>query len=90
VFQVYIYFAFSKIFLNFLEFCPKFLDNFKKHLKVNVSNDIITMTEYTPNHSANDIPGIVIDFLVEYGVQLLAFAGLIALVTLFVWAKNQV
>jgi len=47
------------------------------------------MTAYVPNHSASDIPGIVIDFLVEYGVQLLAFAGLIALVTLFVWARNQ-
>lgn len=46
-------------------------------------------TNYTPVHSAGDIPTIVIDFLVEYGVQILAFAGLIALVTLFVWAKNQ-
>lgn len=48
------------------------------------------MTAYTPNHSASDIPSIVIDFLVEYGVQLLAFAGLIALVTLGVWARNQI
>jgi len=48
------------------------------------------MTEYTPTHSSSDLAGIVIDFIVEYGVQLLAFAGLIALVTLFVWARNSV
>ena len=47
------------------------------------------MTSYTPAHTSSDLASIVIDFLVEYGVQLLAFAGLIALVTLFVWAKKQ-
>jgi hypothetical protein len=47
------------------------------------------MTNYTATHSSSDLAGIVIDFLVEYGVQLLAFAGLIALVTLYVWAKKQ-
>lgn len=47
------------------------------------------MTNYTATHTANDIPSVVIDFLVEYGVQLLAFAGLIALVGLFIWAKKQ-
>lgn len=47
------------------------------------------MTAYTPTHDSNDLASIVIDFLVEYGVQLLAFAGLIALVTLFVWARNS-
>jgi len=46
-------------------------------------------TNYTPTHSASDLPAVVIDFIVEYGVQILAFAGLIALVTLFVWVKNQ-
>jgi hypothetical protein len=46
-------------------------------------------TNYTPTHSSNDIASVVIDFIVEYGVQILAFAGLIALVTLFVWAKNS-
>jgi len=45
-------------------------------------------TNYTPAHSSSDLASIVIDFLVEYGVQLLAFAGLIALVTLFIWARN--
>jgi hypothetical protein len=47
------------------------------------------MTNYTPTHDSSDIPSVVIDFLVEYGVQLLAFAGLIALIMLFVWAKKQ-
>jgi hypothetical protein len=48
------------------------------------------MTAYTPTHDSGDLASIVIDFLVEYGIQILAFAGLIALVTLFVWAKRQV
>jgi len=43
---------------------------------------------YTATHSSSDIPAIVIDFIVEYGVQILAFAGLIALVTLYIWARN--
>lgn len=46
-------------------------------------------TNYTPVHSAGDVPSVVIDFLVEYGVQVLAFAGLIALVTLLIWARNS-
>ena len=46
-------------------------------------------TNYTPTHSSSDLPSVVIDFLVEYGVQLLAFAGLIALITLAVWVKGQ-
>lgn len=47
------------------------------------------MTNYTPAYSSGDIASVVIDFLVEYGVQILAFAGLIALITLFVWAKKS-
>lgn len=47
------------------------------------------MTAYTPTHDTSDVSAVVIDFIVEYGVQILAFAGLIALVTLFVWAKNS-
>lgn len=47
------------------------------------------LTEYTPTHSSADLVGIVIDFIVEFGVQLLAFAGLIALVVLYVWGKNS-
>jgi len=47
------------------------------------------MTEYVPTHDSGDLSSVVIDFIVEYGVQILAFAGLIALVTLGVWAKNN-
>lgn len=47
------------------------------------------MTDYTPTHDSGDLAGIVIDFLVEYGIQILAFAGLIALVTLYVWARKN-
>jgi hypothetical protein len=32
------------------------------------------MTNYTPEHSAGDLVGIVIDFLVEYGIQIVSFA----------------
>jgi hypothetical protein len=46
------------------------------------------MAGYTPNHSSNEIASVVIDFMVTFGVQILAFAGLIALVVLFVWAKQ--
>ena len=56
---------------------------------LNINHSLSHMTNYTATHSASDMPGVVIDFLVEYGIQLLAFAGLIALVTLFVWAKKQ-
>lgn len=48
------------------------------------------MTAYTPTHSSSDLASVVIDFIVEYGIQLLAFAGLIALITLYVWARKNV
>lgn len=44
---------------------------------------------YNASHTASDLPSIVIDFIVEYGVQLVAFAGLIALISLYVWVKNS-
>ena len=47
------------------------------------------MTAYTPVHSASDLSGIVIDFLVEYGIAILAFVTLIALVGLYVWFRNN-
>lgn len=47
------------------------------------------LTEYTPTHSSSDLAGIVIDFIVEFGVQILAFAGLIALVFIFVWVRKS-
>lgn len=47
------------------------------------------MTAYTPTHDSSDLASIVIDFIVEYGIQLLAFAGLIALIMLFVWVRRS-
>lgn len=47
------------------------------------------MTSYTPAHTTADLSGIVIDFIVEYGIQLIAFAGLIALITLATYFRNQ-
>jgi hypothetical protein len=44
---------------------------------------------YTKLYNASDVSKVVIDFLVEFGVQILAFASLIALVTLYVWFRNR-
>ena len=44
---------------------------------------------YIPTHTSSDLPAVVIDFLVEFGVQILAFAGLIALIVLAVWIKKS-
>ena len=46
------------------------------------------MTAYTPAHTSSDLSAIVIDFIVEYAVQLIAFVGLIALVGLYVWFRK--
>jgi hypothetical protein len=47
------------------------------------------MTNYTPAHGSADIPNVVIDFLVEFGVQIIAFVGLIALVALYLWFRTS-
>jgi len=47
------------------------------------------MTAYVPNHTSAQIPSIVIDFMVEFGVQIIAFVGLIALVGLYVWFRSS-
>lgn len=47
------------------------------------------MTNYTATHSASDLSSIVIDFVVEYGIALLGFATLIALVGLYAWFRKQ-
>ena len=51
---------------------------------------IMVMTNYTATHDATDVSGLVIDFIVEYGIALLGFATLIALVGIFVWMKKRV
>ena len=47
------------------------------------------MTNYTPTYTSGNLASVVIDFIVEFGVQILAFAGLIALIVLAVWAKSH-
>ena len=44
---------------------------------------------YSPQYTSEDIPSMVIDFLAKYGLQIIAFAGLIALVVLFIWFKKH-
>lgn len=46
------------------------------------------MTNYTPSYTSGNLAEVVVDFVVEFGVQILAFAGLIALILLFVWVKG--
>lgn len=47
------------------------------------------MTAYTPTHDSSDLSSIVIDFIVEYGIALLGFATLIALIGLYTWFRKQ-
>ena len=47
------------------------------------------MTAFTPTHSASDLSAVVIDFIVEFGVAILAFVTLIALVMLYVWFRKS-
>lgn len=45
---------------------------------------------YVPYHSALDIPAIVIDFIVEYGLTMIEFVGIIVLIVLAVWVIKKV
>ena len=49
----------------------------------------IMLTPFTATHDASDIGSVIIDFIVEFGVQLLAFAGLIALVGLYIVFRKR-
>lgn len=44
---------------------------------------------YSPTYTSSDIPAMVIDFIGVYTVQLIAFAGLVALVLLYAWFKKN-
>ena len=44
---------------------------------------------YSETYDAADLDNIVIDFIAQYAVQLIAFVALIALVTLAVWFKMK-
>lgn len=46
------------------------------------------ITGYVPAHSTSDISGVVIDFGVEFGLQIIAFVGLIALIGIGIWVMH--
>ena len=46
------------------------------------------MTAYTPNHSASEISGLVIDGVVEAGIVAVSLVGIIALIALYVWVRR--
>lgn len=45
---------------------------------------------YVPSHTSTDIAGVVIDFFVEYGIQMVMFVGLIALIMLAIYILNVI
>lgn len=47
------------------------------------------MAVYVPTYDSSDLSEIVIDFIGTYLVQLVAFAGLIALIVLYVLFKKK-
>jgi hypothetical protein len=40
-------------------------------------------------HSSSDVPSVVIDFISEFGIQLIALVGVIALVGIFFWVRGR-
>lgn len=50
---------------------------------------ILGAAQYSPTYVSTDLSAIVIDFIGTYFVQLVAFAGLIALVVLAVWFRRR-
>lgn len=50
---------------------------------------MVTFTQYTPNHSVSDLTGLVIDGVVEFGITIVGFIGLIALVYVYTLARKQ-
>ena len=66
-------------------------DIFEVAFDVSVPVSVPTgLTPYNATHSTSSIVGVVIDFGVEFGIQLIAFAGLVALVGLAVWVKKLI
>jgi len=45
---------------------------------------------YVPSHTSSDIGGVVIDFFVEFGVKMIALAGLVALIGFGIWAYKKI
>lgn len=48
------------------------------------------ITGYVPAHTSSDVPSVVVDFIVEFGIQIIAFVGLIALVALYLWFQGAI
>ena len=46
------------------------------------------MTTYTPAHSASDMAGIVIDFIVEFGIVIVGFVSIIVIILIFSWLRG--
>ena len=44
---------------------------------------------YNATYTSEDVPAIVIDGIGNFGIQIIAFAGLIALVGLYIWGKKR-
>ena len=44
-----------------------------------------TNQTYVPSHASSDIAGVVVDFGVEYGIEIIKFVGIIAIVGLGIW-----
>lgn len=44
---------------------------------------------YNATYDANDLSAIVIDFLGQFGVAIIAFVALVGLIVLYVWMKRQ-
>jgi len=45
---------------------------------------------YTPDYNTADVTDVVIDSLVIFGITFIGFAGLIAIVMLYKWARKNV
>ena len=45
---------------------------------------------YTAVYDSDDLPEVVIDFIVTWGVQIIAFAALIALIILWGYFRKRV
>jgi hypothetical protein len=44
---------------------------------------------YTPTYTANDVSAIVIDAVGQFGVAIIGFIALVALVILYAWFKGK-
>jgi hypothetical protein len=48
------------------------------------------ITDCVGVHSTSDISSVVIDFIVEYGLQMILFAGLLAIIGIGIWILNVI